>query len=679
MWRWSGPIALAAVFGGMGACSDSDPAAGSRDAASRDVAAPDGGRVDAGREDAGVDDAGPDFGPSECDPLIPSVCALPWPSNRYLTAGEGPDFELQFIPGALPVDAADVPFEVLRLQVHDGYSVDTPIVVSFPNVDPSGLPDATSLEASLAEDAPILLFRREGIELVRIPYWVEMDTAEPDPAARLMFVRPAERLLPGTSYYVAFRDLVTTDGSPVPRSQAFQRLVDRDTEGTELEPRQSRFDDVISALIDEGVERESMVLAWDFRTARRERVQFRLGAMRRAYDQIRAEQGKLPFTVTSTVIHEGDPERFVSFGGVMQVPWFLRPADINGVMGEVLNEAGGDPTPIPVGLREVPFRIEIPPTASDDVRDPPRSIVVQVGHPYLSDASMIESERMTALATERRLILVATDWPGIDGLTGPELMNATRDLNRLQFVIDRIHQGFVNQWALADAMQDYFSRDYVLSVLNTIPGEVHYLGFEAAAGLGPALLASTPVLERGALVTPAIDVVSVAGRSRLGSSLLEGMGDDLVDVYGSRAEGWIGVLTTQMLFDYVASSLYVGSLHGAPAAPFAPARALFTAAVGDRHTPTVDLEALTRTSTYGVALLEDRPEGRPVPRVEPTPYPHSGTGAVWFDVGAPYPPPGMVVPEGEGADPHDLVLDRPAHWTMVRSFLESGTIRRPPN
>lgn len=651
------------------ACSDDDGSSSPRDAAPAD--GNDAGVVDAAPPDAAGPDASTDAGRPFCDPLTPEVCALPWPSNLYLNAGTND--ELAFLLGALPINADLVATEPERLLVHDGYSVDTPIVVLFPGVDTRSLPNELQIEQSLSEDAQILLFRRQGIELIRVPYWVEVDTRESDPERRLLFVRPAERLLPGTTYIVAFRNLQTTDGEIIARSDAFQHFVDRSTTGTPLEPRQDRFDEVISTLVDIGIPRDELQLAWDFRTVSRRRLIFKLQALRQIYDQIRAEQGRVPFTVTSTTFHPEDPERFVTLEGELEVPWFLRPESIHGFEGEVLNVNPGDPTPIPVGARRVPFRMELPPSASDDVRDPPRSTVVQLGHPFLSSRDVLDEPAMARLANEQRFILAATDWPGLTADDAALWSASTQDLNRLQFVLDRILQGFVNQWALADALQWYYNQSFVLSVLNTVPGEVHYYGMESAAALGPALLASSPVLARGALAGGALDVVTSAGRSALGADYLQGPSDDLVDAYLTRNDAWVGVLTAQMFFDYVLSSLWSEMLDGGPS-PFVASRALFTAVKGDRIAPLVDLEVLARTSTNPVALLENLPAGREPALLETAPYPREGSGVVWFDLGAPFPEIGARVPPGDGADPHDALFDLPAHRALIRRFIETGVI-----
>lgn len=663
------PGALALICLTGAACSDSNSSEGSPDAGS---APPDAAVVDAGEPDAGPEDASrPDVGRTECDPLIPEVCALPWPSNFYLEGPTG-EAELRFLEGSLPINRDRVAVDENRLQVHDGYSVDTPIVVLFPNVDLSGLPTEVDIAPSLADDASILLYRREGIDLVRVPYWVETDAAEADSSRRLLFVRPAERLLPDSLYIVAFRGLRTEDGALLPRSEAFQRLLDRDTEGTQLATRQGRFDELLSSLVEEGVGRDELQLAWDFETVSRRRLVFRLETMRRTYDEFREQNGPIRFAITSTVVREGDPERLVTLLGEMQVPWFLRPEVINGVEGEVLNTAG-NPAPIPVDVRPVPFRIELPTTAGNDFRDPPRSTVVQVGHPAFTSADIIETASLLQLSNAQRLILVGTDWLGMTDDDAELHAAATRDLNLLQFVVDRLHQGFVNQWALTDVMQDYFGNERLLSLLNTVPKDVHFYGLESAAGLGPALLATNPGLERGVLAAGSFDVVSNAGRSALWSSYLRGPGDDLVDGYGSVADAWVAVLTAQMFYDYVMSSLYVGYLDAA-APPFTASRALFTGVKGDRIAPTVDLEVLARSSTYTVSLLQNPPEGRALSLVEPAPYPLAGSGVVLFDLGAPYPPPGIRVPDGAGPDPHDLLFDLEAHRTLLRRFVETGVI-----
>lgn len=76
-----------------------------------------------------------------------------------------------------------------------------------------------------------------------------------------------------------------------------------------------------------------------------------------------------------------------------------------------------------------------------------------------------------------------------------------------------------------------------------------------------------------------------------------------------------------------------------------------TGVEGDRVAPPVDLEVLARTSTSGVALLENHPPGRTVPGLAPTSDPHAGSGVLMFDVGAPFPLVGARVPDGDGPDP----------------------------
>jgi len=673
---WAGLVLLAAGSTAVGACSDDGGPDPQPDAAGFEDAETDAGPTDPGLDatTGDADASAPPFPDSFCDPLVPQVCALPWPSNLYLTEGDDAD-ELAFVLGSLAVNRDEVPFEVSRLQVHDGYSVDTPIVTLFPNLDASDLPNEQQIEASLAEDANVLLYRREGIELVRVPHWVETDLAEADPEQRLMFVRPAERLSPDTLYIVAFRDLVSVRGERIPRSEAFQALIDRQTAGTFLEARQEQFDETLSSLVEDGVEPDSIQLAWSFRTVRRPRLLFKLQALRQAYDQLRESEGPVPFTVTSTTLHPDDPNRLVTLEGTMQVPDFLRPETINGFTGEVLNTAG-DPRPVPVGVRTVPFRIDVPSSAENVVNDPPRSVVVQVGHPFQSDRNVLESPGLQRLAQEQRFILVATDWPGLTAADAAETAAATHDLNRIQIITDRILQSFVNQWALADAIQSYYSQDFVLSILNTVPGEVNYYGIESGAALGPALLATTPVLKRGVLAAGAHDVVTAAGRSRIGAGFVEGPEDDLVDAYGRRADAWVAVLTAQMMFDYAQSSLWAGLLEGAAAreADFFASRALFTGVVGDRVAPTVDLETLTRTSTYPVSLLDNRPPGRDGVALETAPFPLAGSGVVLFEAGSPYPEPGPRVPEGDPPDPHDVYLERADHRSLLRRFIETGVI-----
>ena len=83
----------------------------------------------------------------------------------------------------------------------------------FPNVDISGMAGEDNVTRSMADDAAVLWFEVDGDTLTRIPYFVELDRWEDDPALKTLFVRPGVLLKGNTRYIVAFRGLTDTSGN----------------------------------------------------------------------------------------------------------------------------------------------------------------------------------------------------------------------------------------------------------------------------------------------------------------------------------------------------------------------------------------------------------------------------------------------------------------------------------
>ncbi len=666
-----GSVAFIAVL--AAACSDDGSSSTGQPDARIGLDA--GPRPDVGDRDAGPADTAPDAGDLipgrvECDPLMPSYCALPWPSNMYLNPNAGGPNMLSFLPGALPANREDVIIDENRFVIHNGYSPETPIIVLFPDLDISSMATEVDLGPSMAANAPIQLFKFDGIFASRVPYYVDQDELEPDPMERLTFVRPAEVLEAGARYIVAFRDLVDRSGNAYEPSFAFTLLANRQTTGTRLEERQRRFDDLFSILEQEGVFREELVLAWDFNVADGERLSFRVERLRESYDRVVSENG-INYTITSTVISD-DPEILARFEGEFQAPWFLRPEQINGRMGEVLN-APDSSNPEPVGVRAVPFSILAPRESEFQRQDPPPSLLVQVGHPYLSGRRVIEDPEYVTMANDRRWILIATDWLGFSQEDGDDIEAASEDVNQLQFVVDRRLQALVNQWMLSEVIIDFFDRSALRGFMNHVPGRVFFYGFDASVSVAPALLGTSQRLERGALVAGSFDLATAGTRSERVSDLLRGPAPSLITAYGTSVEAWLALASAQMLLDYTASSLFFGRLAGGHG-PFSPTRVLLTGVKGDRQSPVPPLERIVRTSTLGVVLLENFPEGRVVDGVTPAAYPYEGSGWVMFDVGADFPTPGGRPPPAEGPDPHDALQSIPEHQDLVRRFFDEGRI-----
>lgn len=97
----------------------------------------------------------------DCDPLNDGHCAMPWPSNLYLTddAATATGKRLNFGATTLPKNFQNVHIDPAPYARRDGYSVGTPLLVRFPNLDTTGMATERDLTPSLADDAKVLWFK----------------------------------------------------------------------------------------------------------------------------------------------------------------------------------------------------------------------------------------------------------------------------------------------------------------------------------------------------------------------------------------------------------------------------------------------------------------------------------------------------------------------------------------
>ena len=206
-------------------CSDDKKSNTATDAGgSADTASDASGSADTSADTNGSADGSDDTGAVEpaprgdCDPLDPSNCSLPWPSNLYLEADATREtgYRLAFGPTSIASGLGGAHMNPALFERLDGYSVGTPLMALFPNLDISAMATEDDLGPSLAADAPILWFKVEADgALSRVPYWVELDAQEADPAAKVLFVRPGVILVEASHYLVAFRNLTDTAGAAI--------------------------------------------------------------------------------------------------------------------------------------------------------------------------------------------------------------------------------------------------------------------------------------------------------------------------------------------------------------------------------------------------------------------------------------------------------------------------------
>jgi hypothetical protein len=686
-------LLLAAACGGgegvdAGALPDAAPP--SADATLPDAGAPDTGAADAAPLDSGTPapvDAGqaPDAAPvdggspadnPDCDPLDEAVCAFPWPSNLYLVedAARATGYTLSFGRTSLPANVAGAHIEPDAFRRLDGYGLGTPIMVMFPDLDPAQLPDEEHIADSLAEDAKILLFRDFGKGMQRVPYFAELDGHEPDPAKKVLFIRPAVILDEGARYVVAIRDLVDRSGRAFAPSRAFANLRSgQTTADSRLAPRQARFDAIFTQLEAEGLERDSLLLAWDFVTASSDALHGWLVHMR---DDALATVGPSgpALTFTDIVAYQPEPtpqnlpvdaQMAFRVEGELTVPSYLTTRDLNFFSSTVL-QLGDDGLPERTGTRRMKFWMMIPHSVVNG-----QAGLVQYGHGLLGSGAQTVSGHNRQLGFDHNLIFFGSNWTGFDEDMELAVGIAVRDLTGFVWVADTLHQGIVEFAILARAIRERLPTDpFLLQHGITIePGALWYSGISQGGIFGATYMALSTDITRGHLGVPGNNYSTLLHRSVDFVPFFE----MLQEAYPRSDDQAVLLAAVQLLWDQTDPVSYYRRISANPLPGTPSHQVLLAPAKGDWQVAVATCELAARSATDIVTLEPYDAERTPF-GLRTAPYPHQGSGMVLWDFGNPWPAPGNLPPNDALGDPHGRPRRLASHSRQMVHFFRTGEI-----
>lgn len=631
---------------------------------------PDQGTIvarDAGStEDASSVDLGEPKPPriaQDCDPLVPAHCALPWPSNLYLAPANTPTgVALQFSAGSLPRNDDGDPIDPTIFDGLDGYGLGPPIIVSFDNLDFSGLADEEHIEASLAEDAKILLFEVQESTMSRVPYFAELDSRGTD-GSRLLYVRPAQILKEASRYIVAFRGLNSLDGAPVQTSTSFEALKRNETSDVpELAWRQEGFNDVFDRLQAQGVERAPLQLAWDFRTGSSAGLHGRMLHMRDdAFAAVGPDGPPLTIEDIDYPTPAENPDIAFEIRAELEVPSYLR-RTLRGTRLR-LDDQG---RPERQRTRRVDVWIRVPRSAVE-TQEP--HALVQFGHGLLQRGNQVEDAHFGRLANQHRFILFACDLDGMSRLELIAVFGLLGDLTRFPVLADTLHQGLLNYLLLARSMKQQFASLPQIQALNLpIGDQMYYFGVSQGGIFGASYMALSQDIVRGHLGVPGNNYSTMLGRS----VDFEPFFAVLERNYETPAAQAVALAAVQLLWDRTDPISYYQHLSIEPFAQTPMHQVLAAPVKGDHQVPPVTMENLAR-SNLGIPILERYDDERAVPLIQETPYPHQGSGIVLWDFGNSWAPPGNVPPH-EGEDPHALARQFDVHNAQMATFFRTGEI-----
>jgi pimeloyl-ACP methyl ester carboxylesterase len=656
-----------------------------------------------------------------CDVLNGAECMLPWPSTALMVDDPSTDTGKRLnLPEAGMPDVLGPPIDVARFNIRDGFSPMAQILMHFPQgvdlvqsdasrllpagccgqpVGPPWIDTRTYTDRSLQSDSPTLLFDADTGE--QILHFVEPDAhAEGNPARQALIMRPGISLKPNHRYIVAMRNLKTAAGDDVVPEGAFLALRDDiPTSLPDIENRRQYFeDDIFGPLTSFGVDRSTLVLAFDFVTASDHQLTHQILTMRDAaydwLDTVEASPMTVPFTVDK--VTENDcmvPGTIVwrLIQGTYQSPFFLEGAqEFTTSSAQYMNVDSTD-TPVQNGFMDADYTISIPCSALDVMG--PINYPIVLGHGLFGTGADFVEQIPDAVGSQLdwNFIAGATDWRG---LAEPDLTwvatqtigIGTSKLDQFEALPDRLAQGMLNTLVLSRMMKlGIFNRDAAFQKPDTsgvLPGsseDEFYFGASLGGIMGTWFAALTPDIQRFVLDVPAVNFSCLLQRSFAFSpfeGLLDNTGlDDPLEVLvglGLMHEVWVSA-------EPAGSVLHVMSDRLPGSGTFTP-HILMTAAWLDKlvsnQCTEIEVRSLGLPNLAGASLQSNLVDIPDVAGPLDSAYLMWDTGS--FDVLDPaydpyIPPLANLVPD-DSCDPHSKRPYIPDSFDQLVAFMQPGGV-----
>jgi hypothetical protein len=421
------------------------------------------------------------------NPLVPEVAAYPFPSDFYLVE------DASTITGRrLAIPAAALP-KLLTADLFDGdgFTRMPAILAHLPGgVDAKSLPDPLQPALTVAKDSPAFLVREKTWE--KVPILIESDLTTPMPKNQALIIRPLKALDFNTGYVVVLRDrLRSPEGKPHSAGAAFAALRDGvKTDDPTVEQQREDFKLVREAIDKLGLAPKEVVLAWSFHTRSEESVTGTLLAMHDIVNKAPLGAYKI---IKDQIDTQGStsPRKNRQIEATFKAPNFIDPKTM-----EIKLDASG--APVQLGETDVSFGITIPLSI-----DKPRPVILY-GHGFFGHWIQGTRGSFNELCHESKFSAVSTNI-GFNSDNQPLALSAFADLSQFRKVVATNLQTFVNFTALARLVKEKLADDITIqagggTVEVFDPNAVHYLGISNGCTFGLVVAATSPQLERAALI-----------------------------------------------------------------------------------------------------------------------------------------------------------------------------------
>ena len=607
----------------------------------------------------------------DCDPIDPGECGFPFPSNVWRAADSKTPtgYHMYFGPTTLPQFAPGKHVNPVPFASKDGFSPGGSIMVFWPDVSVTGLPDPTTIAASTQKSSPTLLIDYETGDLV--PHWDELDeNSFTKDGQRAFFIRPPVRKKDATRYLVAIRGVLDSEGKPIAPSPAFKALRDgADSSEISVGKRRALYADILGKLKGYGVDTRALQMAWDFTTASVASTTGDMTAMR--VMSLATVCSKGPSYTISQVVENPNPYIRRRLTGQMTVPIYLtnppscaQAALPPGCPGSSINrDASGKPAQS--GTQAFPFMVQIP---NSIVNTGTTGAIIQTAHGLFGDLTEGQDSNMAEICDREHYVEIAVN---LERMASDDVNYITDaiagDISTFQHVVDRLHQGFVNELLAMRMMMGGMATDpqTMPSGKPTIDTTQRYYRGDSQGGIsGGVYMAISTDVTRGwmdntgspydLLLPRSVDfapfflvirgVYTDPAQLELGLDLIQQLWDN------AEPDGYIPYISQNMLEGTPAHNVLISDALGDQ--QVSPLGAQFIA----RTVNATNLEAVNR-EVYGI------PDGASG---------FSGNGYVEYNFWLPTDPITDIPPNAAQPDPHDALRQLDSVQDMADEFYRTG-------
>ena len=636
---------------------------------------------------------------SNCDPLDPAACMLPFPNDFFTRADRSTPtgLRIDFRLADMPRNVAQKPIDPGPYNMNDGFSPGQEIVTHVPGLDSQKAFDATGavpisdVARSFDPGQPVVVIDADTLR--RHLIWSEVDANPASNADRDLLIRPAVNWSEGHHYIVALRNLKDASGNTITAQQAFRTYRDRiPSSDPAVEARQAHMEWIFGRLQRAGIARPSLYLAWDFTVASQKSLSQRALHMRADafaglgdtnLRDLKVQGSAPPFVVTQTTDFTPGENANIAreVQGQFLVPCYL---DLPGCPpGAAMSFAPGSDTPLrlPGNTMAANFDCLIPRAAADKPARPSL-----YGHGLFGSAGEVTAGNVEAMANEHDFVFCATDWIGMSETDLPNAFSVLADLSRFNTLPDRMQQAYLNFMFLGRLMihPDGFpsSSEFQVGGRSAIdPTRLFYDGNSQGGIEGGALTALAPDYDRAVLGVPAMNYSLLIRRS----SDFDPFAAVLYQAYPNELERPLIISMLQMLWDRGDANGYAQHMTSRPY-PNTPAhKVLLEMAFGDHQVTNwaTEVEARTIGARLRTPALDPgrSPEVTPYFGIPPIgSFPFDGSALVVWDTGpvrdggaaGTDPPPTGEVADRGGQDPHGAPRADASNRVQKSEFLKIG-------